>query len=321
MSQPLTFPGELELLNEWFAQQDPSIFIDQTMPTFGLEPHGVTDPLPEEEPFDPRIDIAFAPVPGVLASPIPRRIPQPIPLNQEVPMAPSATNGAQPVSELGGVPVPSPQLVEGADLRDSAPGVPGLAGLPVAAGAIGVVAAMALRILRQLMGRVTTVTAGHLSRLPSWARTALAGIGIGVGFDMARDLPGIPGASSILGVGGDGGAHFPQHLVDGHLGAHILGSWVANGVRFYRLSDGKLAVQNKHGKWKVWRPKKPIVIMPGGAGNLRTLLRADAVLNRQAKKIAAMLNRRTGSRSKKTPVSVKRDVVVVQDGRVAQITP
>jgi len=98
--------------------------------------------------------------------------------------------------------------------------------------------------------------------------------------------------------------HQVPHLIDGHLGAHIIGSWVANGVTFYRLSDGKLAVQSKHGKWKVWRPKKPIVIMPGGVGSIRTLLRADAVITRQSKKLANMLNRRAPRprRSSKTAV-------------------
>lgn len=198
------------------------------------------------------------------------------------------------------------------DPQDGSAGTPGLAAVSA-----NPLVGIALRLLRALMGTATRVTAQHWSRLPGWAQSLLAGLGMGVGFDLALDLPGIPGESGILGMGGAGGAdlaHMPQHLVDGHLGAHIIGSWVANGVTFYRLSDGKLAVQNKLGRWKVWRPKKPIVIMPGGANNLRTLLRADAVLNRQSKKIAAMLNRRAGGRRPRTPHPDPKPVVVVTDG-------
>lgn len=78
----------------------------------------------------------------------------------------------------------------------------------------------------------------------------------------------------------------------------VVGSWVANGVRFYRLADGKLAVQNKKGRWKVWRPRKPIVLYADGASSLKTMLRADKALTKQAKKIASMLNRRAPRKAK-----------------------
>lgn len=118
------------------------------------------------------------------------------------------------------------------------------------------------------------------NRVPGWVRTALAAVGIVEGINIVDDL--------ISGGGGFGGEEFGP----GGPGVSVVGSWTANGVTFYRLSDGRLAVQNKKGRWKIWRPKKPIVLMPTGAGDLRTLLRADAVLNRQSKRIATMLNRR-----------------------------
>jgi len=95
-------------------------------------------------------------------------------------------------------------------------------------------------------------------------------------------VPTIPGLPPALGGGGGGGLSGPG----------VLGSWVANGITFYRLSDGRLAVQNKHGKWKTWRPKRPIVLYAGGAADLKTLLRADGVLNTQAKRIRKYLDRR-----------------------------
>jgi len=222
------------------------------------------------------------------------------------------------------VPVPVPQPVEapedvvvmddrtivlapGDDLRDA----------PVQGGAIGALAVagplvqIAIRILRGMMGGATRITATHWNRLPSWAKTALIAVGIGIGTDLALDVPGIPGDSAILGLGGgDDGQHLPTHVIDGHLGAHIIGGWVANGIQFYRLSDGKLAVQNKLGRWKVWKPKKPIVLYASGATDLKTLLRADAVLNRQAKKIAAMLNRRA-PRTRRAPAAPPISSIVV----------
>ncbi len=251
--------------------------------------------------------------------------PEPQPVTEDVPFMAVGTNGDE---ELMGSFVPQPDLMDpGADLRDSSallmpdPGLGVQLGVGgVAAAPVGPLAQLALRLLRVLMGNATRITAQAWNQLPGWAQAALTGIGFGIGVDLALDIPGIPGESGILGLGGGSGlpVHQVPHMVDGHIGGHMVGSWVANGVTFYRLSDGKLAVQNKHGRWKVWKPKKPIVIMPGGANNLKTLLRADAVLARQSKRIAAMLNRRAGTRRKSSPAAAKGGVVVVQDGKVSQ---
>lgn len=186
-------------------------------------------------------------------------------------------------------------------------------GLPVIFGA----GALLARFLPGVMGgtfrtflapftRGTTIV---WSQIPSWLRQALGAIGITTAIDILVDLPG-PGIRDIIPGGGNGA--FPEfHGPGGHPGIVIVGGWVANGVQFYRLSDGKLAVQNKLGRWKVWRPKKPIVIMPTGAGDLRTLLRADKVLNTQAKRIASMLNRRASPRrSRKTAIETGTPVVI-----------
>lgn len=188
------------------------------------------------------------------------------------------------------------------------------AGLPVAAGG-----AAALTLLRRVMGSVTTISRAHWDALPGWARTVLAAVGFGVGIDLAMDIPGVPGDSIVRDIfgGNGGGPHISPHMTDGHLGAHIVGSWQANGVTFYRLSDGKLAVQNKKGRWKVWRPKKPIVLMPGGAMNLKTLLRADKMLNTQAKQIAKVLNRRA-PRAKRSSGSDK-STLIASDGKIIQV--
>lgn len=230
--------------------------------------------------------------------------------------APELANGggdmANGAGELG-IPVPQVLPVEdpmtGIDIRDlematGALGLPGaVGGLPAVGGGV----ALATQFLRAIMGNATRITRNHWDQLPGWARTALAAVGLGIGVELAQGLPGVPG--DPFGIGGNGGPHISPHLVDGHLGDHVVGGWVANGVRFYRLSSGKLAVQNKRGRWKVWMPKKPIVIMPGGTKNLRTLLRADAVITKQAKQLQNMLNRRAPRAKRSAP---QQKVVVVE---------
>lgn len=196
-----------------------------------------------------------------------------------------------------GVPFEAPD-VAGMDLRDmQGSDLTAMSGVP----GVG----LAWRLLKSIMGTATRVTAEHWNSLPGWAQSLLSGIGVAIGVDLAQGIRGVPGESQVLDIFDNGPmrardlpevaplmGHQIPHMVDGHLGDHIIGSWVANGVRFYRLASGKLAVQNKAGKWKVWMPKKPIVIMPTGANNLRTLLRADNVLTRQSKRLRKMLDRR-----------------------------
>jgi len=216
----------------------------------------------------------------------------------------------------GGLPLST--MEPGADLRDL--GSPGPAGgLPAVLGVAALVRLLAPSLATRAAPVIRAVASPgmrfSLGSLPSWLQTALVAVGATVGIDMLMDLAG-DGVSGSVDE-----SLWPQiipHLVDGlpvHLGAHVVGSWVANGVTFYRLSDGKLAVQNKRGRWKVWKPKKPIVIMPTGAVDLRTMLRADAVLNKQAKRLAAMLNRRA-PRRKTSRSTTNSDSVIVMDGKV-----
>ena len=238
-----------------------------------------------------------------------------------IPSATGHTNGfATPVQTGIGQGV-GDIMTPGEDLRDAPQeppsagggGVAGLGSVAVAGPAVGIAVRLAMTALRRIMGSAVVVTRRHWDALPGWGRQALTAAGIYIGFNLAQDIPGVPGGGFDLPGGGTDMAHFDPHMVGGHLGAHVVGGWMANGVPFLRLSDGKLAAQKRNGSWKVWMPKKPIVIMPTGASNLRTLLRADAVLTRQSKKIATMLQRRAprgSSRKKEKPGNP--DVVVVQ---------
>lgn len=178
----------------------------------------------------------------------------------------------------------------------------GVGGLLVAGAAAGAFLRPALAILRAIMGRASRITREHWDRLPGWAQQALTFGGFVVGGDLALEIPGIPGESFILDQFQGGGPTIPFGAMgSGGMGVTIIGGWNANGVRFYRLSNGSLAVKNKKGRWKVWKPKKPIVIYPGGASNLRTLLKADKAVDNQIKKLKKIINRRNPPRRQNKP--------------------
>lgn len=138
--------------------------------------------------------------------------------------------------------------------------------------------------------------------IPTWGQRLLIAAGFTIGADIAFDtgpgdsgfidlpfplwggLPDIPG----LPIGGGGRLGEPGAIVE----ALTVGTWNANGVTFHRLSDGRFAVQNKHGVWKIWRPKKPVVLFTTGNADLRDILKADRILQKEAKKIAKLLRNR-----------------------------
>ncbi len=183
---------------------------------------------------------------------------------------------------------------------------PAPAPAPVVGAAVVVTVAMLQRVLGSVAGRqafnlLRTLTGGAgrvggniWTRIPSWLKSVLGVLGIteGAPFILEEILDSSNGVAPSNGVVPTGPAG-PGGMVDPRSFSQVVGTWDANGVTFYRLLDGRIAVQNKHGRWKVWRPKRPIVIMPTGASNLRLLLKADKVLDRQAKALDSMLNRRT----------------------------
>jgi len=196
----------------------------------------------------------------------------------------------------------------GADLRDNLAGFPAL---PIGGGVIALT-----RLLPGLSGASSGAVRAFASQ---WTRGAIVLWDVLPGpIQAIIQLAGFAGAGLLIDQvffsgNGDGGGMVSD--LPATINAQIIGTWVANGVTFYRLSDGRLAVQNKKGRWKVWRPKKPIVLMPTGAGDLRTLLRADRVLNKQAKQIASMLNRRAPRRQKAQKNGHEHGQTVVVDSK------
>jgi len=75
--------------------------------------------------------------------------------------------------------------------------------------------------------------------------------------------------------------------IPGALGAQVAYSWNTGTAVFYRLTDGRIAVQRKNGVWKVYRPKKHIVV-PSNP-RIGTLTRAMTRIDRLSKKLAKKL--------------------------------
>jgi len=220
------------------------------------------------------------------------------------------------------------EIPVGADLRDFGGVEEGANG----AGPAGFVAAGGAIVLSRLIPLVPVVLRSRVlawvpsvggigsrigwASLPGWLRTAMSALGftgLALVIDGVTEFEALP---NIPGFGGDRGTLAGDHVVHG---AAVVGGWVANGVQFYRLADGKLAVQNKKGRWKVWKPKRPVVLYSGGSINIKTLIKADKIVTKQAKQLSGILNRRAPKR--KTPARSGDSVIVAAHSvPVAQLT-
>ena len=177
--------------------------------------------------------------------------------------------------------------------------------LPVIAGLIVVTLAMlrnsmgwiagtaVYAFLRTIMAVGGRITAGAWSAMPSWVKAGLALVGIeeGAEFILSGDTDLDPGDAlgSIVGglgslFGGGGGApSSPTHALHGG----VAKSWKNDmtGLWGVKYADGWMGAQRKDGTWTVWKPKKPVVIFPGGASDIRDTLRAFKIAGTQIDKV------------------------------------
>jgi hypothetical protein len=139
--------------------------------------------------------------------------------------------------------------------------------------------------IRNLFGSGVSAAGARIA-VPGWLRTILAALGLGEIIEIFVDIPDL---GDIFGGPAFGGREDP---VTAMVEAMTVSTWDANGVEFHRLSDGRLAVRNKHGVWKIWRPRKPVVLFTTGNANLKDILKADRILQKEAKKISKLLRNR-----------------------------
>jgi len=145
------------------------------------------------------------------------------------------------------------------------------AGLPLAVlgpAAAGLLARFGPSILR-LLGLVGAGYAGY----------EVAGGGEGGGFMGLNILGGqegyIPG--TVIPLGGPGAPEPPAAL--------IAKEWSTGTARFYMLIDGRICCRKKNGVWKIWRPKKHIVL-PRGTTTLAQAVKAQVYLDRMWRTVA-----------------------------------
>jgi len=120
-------------------------------------------------------------------------------------------------------------------------------------------------------------------------------------------LPGLfDGNGTAAPAGGD--------QVDFAIAQHgpVVKSWVANGTPFYLFMDGWQAAQKRNGTWKFWKPKKPIVYVPGGPMSKRNARRLASIYNmekKRAKKEFNLVDSRQGQGAR-----VSKPTVIVETG-------
>lgn len=93
-----------------------------------------------------------------------------------------------------------------------------------------------------------------------------------------------PGIQTALGEG-----------VPGIPAGAIVKRWSTGTAVFYKLADGRIAAQRKDGSFRIYRPKKHIVVSSNP--RVGTLLRADARLDKLVKGLSKSVNKHT----KKSP--------------------
>jgi hypothetical protein len=100
-------------------------------------------------------------------------------------------------------------------------------------------------------------------------------------------------------------------------GVWIVKSWKApriGGVQFYKFSNGLIAVQKLDGTWKVYRPRKPIVLYPGVGNNRRSIMRAAHVVRGEVKAWKSMEKFFGMQRRRALPAPKRAKTVIVEHG-------
>lgn len=147
------------------------------------------------------------------------------------------------------------------------------------------------KVVQGLLGGATSMTSGSWGKLPTWAKQVLGTVGLTEGTQFIfGHLLGVNGTSS-------GGATSTgvAPVVGQTLGTNmVVKTWQAGSTSMGMLADGREFAMRKNGTMKIWRPRKPtaVIYSNGVAGDVRKMLAADRVLNRQSKGVDAMIKRR-----------------------------
>lgn len=175
--------------------------------------------------------------------------------------------------------------------------------------------------------------------LPGWVRAAVIAAGLSltqididwpfVGDPDSRpflpDRPVLPapfiGPPAPLAPGGSM-QDTSQIRVGGYWDGRVITNvWLANNILFWATGYQPHLmhwVLRKNGSIKGWKPQVPVVLMPNGAKDLRTLLRADAIVERQMKKYDKVYRRRHPRRAPRA-LSASRPMIAIESGAGSQV--
>lgn len=126
--------------------------------------------------------------------------------------------------------------------------------------------------------------------LPDWLQKGLIILGI-IAVVIVLIRTGILGAAAGAAAGMAGRA-VAGGVVASALHGSPVKTWLNGSMA--KFANGTLGARKKDGSWTYWRPKRPIVLMPGKRMSLGQLLRADAYLDRETRRLAKLLRRRLG---------------------------
>jgi len=127
----------------------------------------------------------------------------------------------------------------------------------------------------------------------------------------------------LQGGGGMGGLTLVPGLGNLPPGVWIVKQWRApkiGGVQFYKFSNGLIAVQKLDGTWKVYRPRRPIVLYPGVGNNRRSIMRAAHVVRQEVKAWKSMEKFFGMQRRRALPAPKRGRAVVIEHGSGSVVT-
>lgn len=142
-----------------------------------------------------------------------------------------------------------------------------------------------MALLRGVVGGLMKGAKVPWNMLPGPAQAILTGLGVVWGTDLLIDM----GEGDIGLIQWPGTSDAPTPMLPGLV---VVKRWrnAISGTWFVKFTDGRMGAQKKDGTWTIWRQPRPISVTP--KSRLSTMLRADSMIDRMARKTAKMLRRR-----------------------------
>jgi hypothetical protein len=217
--------------------------------------------------------------------------------------------------------------------------------MPVIIGAV-MLGSLALRLAPYVLrvGAAVSIPVRFYNRIPPHLRNALQAAAVGATDASEEQIDAT--INSILGGGDDNASVYEitgsddelARLTQGNGGMGLTlvpglgnlppGVWIVKqwraprdgGVQFYKFSNGLIAVQKLDGTWKVYRPRKPIVLYAGVGNNRRSIMRAAHIVRAEVKAWKSMEKFFGMQRRRALPAPKRGRAVVIEHGSGSVVT-